>query len=252
MPAAVVPETVACIRTTRAIIGSATLRAPYTLIIAANPVRFRRPIGSLRNEECSQTPARTAGSDSSSITAAVPPTNSAMGFFNTRHDSELAGSNASSRNGHAKLLWRPGAPLKSASTAPLRYRCNGSGRRMAESMDQSIRLRAAVARPRLAFRRPAADRPHLFPLNSAISNPESSKCPTQESDSNSVADAAHVGERRRECPDDGGPGRALASCQSRSDPPQRGRGRRQRSKEDGEVLDSSVRAKPHVVDDLDL
>src|ERR1700728_1845497 len=85
--------------------------------MAAKPVRFRRFKGSLRKEECSQTPARTAGSASSRMTAAVPPMNRAMGFLKTRHDTESADTKASSRNGRAKSLSRWDAPPEVAVSA---------------------------------------------------------------------------------------------------------------------------------------
>src|SRR5882724_13330229 len=103
--------------------GSAMLRAPYTVIIAANPVRCKRPNGFLRNEEYSQMPARTEGSANSRMTAAVPPTNSAIGFLNIRHDTDCGDTNASSLSGRLKSLSRLVCPYKQEWMLAFRRRC---------------------------------------------------------------------------------------------------------------------------------
>ena len=105
-PCRVVPTTLACMRAIRAIIDSAALRGPYTVVMAANPVRRRRPIGSFLNEECSQMPVRIEGSASSMMTAVTPPTNSAIGFLNRRQDTEFGESNAASPRGVVKSTRR--------------------------------------------------------------------------------------------------------------------------------------------------
>lgn len=61
----------------------------------------------MRNDECSHTPVRTAGSASSRITAATPPTNSDTGFLKTRHDTDDAGTSAASPVGYVKSMAGP-------------------------------------------------------------------------------------------------------------------------------------------------
>src|SRR5882757_59727 len=119
-------------RTTSAIMGSAALRAPYTVTIAANPVRCRRPIGSLRNEECSHTPVRTAGSANSRMTAAIPPISSATGFLKMRQDSESGANNAASPGGRVKSIARPFCGFNRAQAAASSLRCKLNGSRMIE------------------------------------------------------------------------------------------------------------------------
>jgi hypothetical protein len=59
-------------------------------------------------------PVRTAGSASSSMTAATPPIKSAMGFLKMRHDSESDGSRALSPRGRVKSIEGPFFGFKSA------------------------------------------------------------------------------------------------------------------------------------------
>jgi len=163
MPAAVVPETVACIRTTRAIIGSATLRAPYTLIIAAKPGALQAAHRVLAERRMFPDAGAYRGFRQLEYHRRRAADEQRNGIFQyaprqrTRRQQRFLPA-----NGHAKLLWRPGAPLKSASTAPLRYRCNGSGRRMAESTDQSIGLITTGSR-RYASERPMLSNTSLYP-----------------------------------------------------------------------------------------
>src|SRR3984957_13162496 len=135
----------AWIRTIRAIMGSAMLRAPYTVIIAANPVRCNRPRGFFRNEEYSQMAAHTEGSANSRMTAAVPPTNSAMGFLNTRHDTDSGDISASSLNGRLKSLSPSDSPYRRVWTVALRRRCRVEGRRIAEFMGLEYTARCGRA-----------------------------------------------------------------------------------------------------------
>jgi hypothetical protein len=103
--------------------GSETLRALYTVTIAADPVRRRRPIGSLQNEEFSQTPLRTAGSANSRITAATPPIRRAIGFLKIRHDTEFAESSAASPGGLVKWDVRQPCDVNTVVAADSSLRC---------------------------------------------------------------------------------------------------------------------------------
>src|ERR1700722_8367944 len=100
--------------------------------IAAEPVRCRRPTGFLRNEECSHTPVRTAGSASSRMTAAKPPMKSARGFLKMRHDTEWGPTRASSPGGREKSMAGPCRGFKNAPAAAASLRCKLHGSRMME------------------------------------------------------------------------------------------------------------------------
>ena len=78
------------------------LRAPYTVNIAALPVRCIRAIGSVRKVVKSQTPDRTRGSANSSSTAETPPTNNPIGFLKTRQETESGGTRPLSPTGPDK------------------------------------------------------------------------------------------------------------------------------------------------------
>jgi hypothetical protein len=101
-------------RTTRAIVRSAAERGPYTVIMAAKPVRRRRMPGSWRKPPWSHTPERTEGSLSSSSTAATPPTNRTTGLANTCQAMPSLGASAGSPAGWLKSKAMPGGGRSSS------------------------------------------------------------------------------------------------------------------------------------------
>ena len=87
-------------------------------------------MGSVRNVECFHTPVRTAGSASSSMTAAMPPTSRAMGFLKIRHDVESGGTSAASPRGRLKSILRPFGGCRRAWAVDSRLSCMLRGSRM--------------------------------------------------------------------------------------------------------------------------
>ena len=94
-------------RDTPAIIFSAVLRAPYTVTIAARPVRSMRASGSVRKVVWSHTPERTRGSASSRITAETPPTKSAIGLRKICQATPSGDESAASPTGVRKSTTMP-------------------------------------------------------------------------------------------------------------------------------------------------
>ena len=123
---------------------SAALRAPYTVIIAAKPVRFNLRIGSERNEECSQMPVRTRGSASSRMTAATPPMNSETGFLKTRHEMESGGTRANSPRGVAKSNAGESSGWNKARAAESTRRCTSIGSGNGEGKTRPIIGRRSI------------------------------------------------------------------------------------------------------------